>query len=138
MIIIRYSFDNNKIVLINFSSSNWIVYLQKNVDTFTGVNEPLHSKYQTNKYFYLRSNKLLYKNRFIEVQIVKKTKDECWNEINGCYKLQKQSRGTYLRMEEGAGTIPPPQSSIRTDIRAAPTPPGADVTVEGRLIISWF
>lgn len=74
MIIIRYSFDNNKIVLINVSSPNWIVYLQKNV---TGVNEPLHSEYQTNKYFYLRSNKLLYKNRFIEVQIVKKTKDDC-------------------------------------------------------------
>lgn len=77
MIIIRDLFDNNKIVVINFSSSNWTVYLQKNVDTFTGVNEPLHSKNQTNKYFYLRSNKLLYKNRFIEVQIVKKTKDEC-------------------------------------------------------------
>lgn len=42
-----------------------MVYLQKNVDTFTGVNVPLHSKYQTNKYLYLRSDKLLYKNRFI-------------------------------------------------------------------------
>lgn len=75
-------------------------------------------------------------DRFIVVRLVRKTKDEGQNEINGCYKLQKQSRGEYLRMEEGAGTIPPPQSSIRTDIRAAPTPPGADVTVEGRLIIS--